>query len=124
MKKLSLIVVFLVFAGAASPAEMSPQGPAAPDVSRGQTLFNKYGCWECHGYTASTGNAAILVTSSLSATGFTNYIRNPRTTGMPTYSTKVVPDSEAADIYAFVKSNKKPAEAKDIPLLQQIMNEK
>jgi mono/diheme cytochrome c family protein len=128
MKKLFfLICLIVVVVPALAPVEGSQTGAgatAAPDVNRGQALYNKYGCWECHGYTASTGNAPALVISPLSATGFLNYIRNPRTTGMPTFSTKIVPDSEVADIYAFVKSNKRPSEAKDIPLLQQIMNEK
>ena len=62
--------------------------------------------------------------SSLNATGFTNYVRNPRTDGMPAYSAKVIPDSEMADIFAYVRSMKRPAEAKDIPLLQQILIEK
>jgi mono/diheme cytochrome c family protein len=129
MKKFAC-VAFLVFAAAfvstAAAAQAGQAGASAssPDAKRGETFYNKYGCWECHGYTASTGNAAVLVTSSLSAGGFTSYIRNPRTAGMPAYSAKVVPDSEVADIYAFVKTQKRPAEAKDIPLLLQIMNEK
>src|SRR5262245_61271111 len=103
-----------MIAGAFSSFSAPPQAgqasasAAEPTVKRRETLFNKYGCWECHGYTASTGNAAILVLTSLNATGFTNYVRNPRTNGMPSYSAKVVPDSEMADIYAFVKSNKRP----------------
>lgn len=104
----------------------TPQAPqqAAPNAKRGGELYLKYGCWECHGYTAATGQGATLVTTSLNATGFMNYIRAPRTNQMPLYSAKVVSDADAADLYAFIKSFKKPAEAKEIPLLQQIMNEK
>jgi mono/diheme cytochrome c family protein len=125
---LSLVaVLLLVFAGTQYGAlgqSAQPAGAAAPEASRGKLLYNKYGCWQCHGYTASTGNAAILVSSPLTSVGFVNYLRKPRTAGMPTYSTKIVPDAEAADIYAFVKTNQRPPEARDIPLLQQIMNEK
>ena len=129
MKKFWVVVVLIVAAafysiGAPAQGAQSGAATAASDVTRGQSLYNKYGCWECHGYTASTGNAAVLVLSSLNATGFTNYVRNPRTNGMPAYSAKAIPDPEMADIYAYVKSMKKPAEAKDIPLLQQILNEK
>jgi hypothetical protein len=43
---------------------------------------------------------------------------------MPLYSANVINDQAGADLYAYIKTFKKPAEAKDIPLLQQILNEK
>jgi mono/diheme cytochrome c family protein len=94
------------------------------DAKRGETYYAKYGCWECHGYTGQTGNGARLATTVLNANGFVNYLRNPRTNQMPLYSAKVVSDQEGADLYAYIKTFKKPLEAKDIPLLQQIINEK
>jgi mono/diheme cytochrome c family protein len=127
-----LILATLIAVAAITPLATSLQGaqtggasaPSAPDAKKGGALYQKYGCWECHGYTGATGNGATLVTTSFNANGFTNYIRAPRTAGMPIYSAKIVPDTEAADIFAFIKTFKKPAEAKDIPLLQQIINEK
>lgn len=94
------------------------------DAKRGSALYLASGCWECHGYTGATGTGAPLVLTGLSAGGFANYIRNPRTPAMPLYSAKVISDVAAADLYAYIKTFKKPADAKDIPLLQQIMNEK
>lgn len=131
MKKLSF-VVFLLMIVATTPFATVLQGaqaggasaPPAPDAKKGAALYERYGCWQCHGYTGQTGNAATLVTSALNATGFMNYIRNPRTAGMPLYSAKMVPDTEAADLFAYIKTFKKPAEVRDIPLLQQIINEK
>jgi mono/diheme cytochrome c family protein len=96
----------------------------AGDAKRGETNYAKYGCWECHGFTGLTGNGARLATTSLNANGFVNYIRNPRTNQMPLYSAKVISDQEGADLFAYIKTFKKPSEAKDIPLLQQIINEK
>jgi len=107
----------------ASYAQAQTPAPAA-DAKKGGELYLKYGCWECHGYTGATGNGAPLAVTSLNGTGFTNYIRNPRTNGMPLYSAKVISDAEAADLFAYIKTFKKPSEAKDIPLLQQIINEK
>jgi mono/diheme cytochrome c family protein len=94
------------------------------DAKRGETYYAKYGCWECHGYTGQTGNGARLATTALNANGFVNYIRKPRTNQMPLYSAKVISDQDGADLFAYIKTFKKPPEAKDLPLLQQIINEK
>ena len=103
----------------AAAAPTAPRG----DAKRGSALYLASGCWECHGYTGATGTGAPLAITGMSASGFVTYIRNPRTPAMPLYSAKVIPDAAAADLYAYIKTFKKPADAKDIPLLQQIMNE-
>ena len=127
------VIVFGIVAALLLPVTVSwVQGQQAPanatlpagDAKKGADLYLKNGCWECHGYTGATGTGAPLAITVLNANGFMNYIRNPRTNGMPLYSAKVIPDSSAADLYAYIKTFKKPAEAKDIPLLQQIINEK
>jgi len=120
--KTLLLGLFLFASAGFAAGSMPPQG--APDAKRGGELYAKDGCWQCHGYTASTGNGAPLVLTGLNATGFMNYIRNPRTSNMPAYTSTVVSDAQAADLFAYIKTFKKPAEAKDIPLLQQILNEK
>jgi cytochrome c553 len=119
--KLTIALVLIAFVATLA----FPQTPAAPagDAKRGETNYAKYGCWECHGYTGQTGNGARLATTSLNANGFTNYLRNPRTNQMPLYSAKNISDQDAADLFAYIKTFKKPPEAKDIPLLQQIVNE-
>lgn len=119
---LAALLAGLAF-GQAPPAGQTQSLPQG-DVKRGETNYAKYGCWECHGYTGQTGNGARLATTVLNATGFVNYLRNPRTNQMPLYSAKVVNDQEAADLYAYIKTFKKPPEVKDIPLLQQIISEK
>jgi len=102
-----------------APTVTLPSG----DATRGSALYLANGCWECHGYTGASGQGAPLAITGLSATAFVNYIRNPRTQGMPLYSATVVPDRMAADLYAYIKTFKKPADVKDIPLLMQILNE-
>lgn len=121
-----------VFAVSASYAQVQPsQAGTAPapnvpagDATRGSALYLATGCWQCHGFAGATGSGAPLVISGLSASGFVNYLRNPRTRAMPLYSTKVMSDAAAADLYAYIKTFKRPSDAKDIPLLQQIINEK
>jgi mono/diheme cytochrome c family protein len=125
MKRISLLFATVLTASFAFAQNRGAQTtPPAGDVKRGETYYAKYGCWECHGYTGQTGNGARLATTALNANGFVNYIRNPRTNQMPLYSAKVVSDQDAADLFAYIKTFKKPPELKDIPLLQQIINEK
>ena len=117
---LMVALTAVLIAQGGTPQAVTPQG----DARRGGELYLKNGCWECHGYTGATGTGAPLAITVLNAAGFMNYIRNPRTNGMPLYSSKVVTDKDAADLYAYIKTFKKPADAKDIPLIQQIINEK
>lgn len=87
-------------------------------VQTGQKLFHADGCWECHGTVGQGGGFAgvPLVPMALPFEAFIYQLRTPRNE-MPPFEAKVVPDSDAADIYAFLKSIPKPQPAKDIPLL-------
>ena len=124
--KLMLRVVVAVSAALVLSLTTVSQNNALPagSVENGKELYLKYSCYACHGYTAQTGNGARLVSTKLNQQGFTNYIRNPRTNGMPTYTAKVVPDQQAADLFAYIKTFKEPPAARDIPLLNQLLNEK
>jgi mono/diheme cytochrome c family protein len=90
-------------------AERPPvDGPPRGDATRGQQLFVKIGCYQCHGYEAqgaSTGPK--LGPEAVAFTRFISYVRKP-TGEMPPYSTKVTSDAQLADLYAFVTSRKKP----------------
>ncbi len=121
--KTILWLVAAILAQTPAPNSNAPAGPSG-DARRGEGYYMKYGCWECHGYTGQSGNGARLVSTALNSNGFMNYIRNPRTNQMPLYSAKVISDQDAADLFAYIKTFKRPPEAKDIPLLQQIINEK
>ena len=120
-----LPLIAMLLLGVAN-GQNSGQSPAAAagDAKAGGELYLKNGCWECHGYSGANGSGAPLVLMSLNATGFMNYIRNPRTNNMPLYSAKVISDKNAADLFAYIKTFKKPPEVKDVPLLQQLLNEK
>jgi mono/diheme cytochrome c family protein len=126
LSKLTLFLVVVVVTAVLVPVAATSQGNAASagNVNNGKELYLKYSCYACHGYTAQTGNGARLVSTKFNQQGFMNYIRNPRTNGMPTYTAKVVPDQQAADLFAYIKTFKEPPAAKDIPLLNQILNEK
>ena len=123
-KLLITAVVLVTGAWLVSLTALAQGNAAAGNAENGKELYLKYSCYACHGYTAQTGNGARLVSTKLNLQGFTNYIRNPRTNGMPTYTAKVVPDQQAADLFAYIKTFKEPPAAKDIPLLNQLLNEK
>lgn len=88
------------------------------DVANGKRLFEKDGCYQCHGYQGQGGTAgARLAQTKHTQSSFTAFVRNPPSGGMPPYRAKVLSDQETADIYAYVKSFPEPKAAKDIPLL-------
>ena len=90
------------------------------DTANGQRLFEKVGCYQCHGHVGQGGTAGPrLAQIKLPLTAFTAFVRNPPSGGMPPFRAKVMSDQELADIYAYIKSIPEPKAAKDIPLLNQ-----
>jgi mono/diheme cytochrome c family protein len=124
MVRLALIAVL---SGILVAAAAHAQGTAAPpkatttgNAVRGKQLFLDYSCYACHGYNAQTGNGQRLLPPRLTEQVFKLYIRAPRTQQMPAYSTKLLSDSDAADIYAYILSLPREPELKDVPLLNQL----
>jgi mono/diheme cytochrome c family protein len=87
------------------------------DAKHGKELYLKYSCYSCHSFDGHGGAGARLVPMKLNAATFTAYIRNPRQ--MPPYTEKTLPDKDAADIWAYVKTLPESPNAKDIPLLKE-----
>jgi mono/diheme cytochrome c family protein len=95
------------------------------DVKHGKDLFTKYSCYACHGYSGQNGNGARLVPMKFAPAAFIAYVRNPpRANQMPSYSAKVLADSDLADIYAYIKSlpDSAPAAA-TVPILRGILSQ-
>jgi mono/diheme cytochrome c family protein len=112
----SLILPVLMLAAAIAAAQ-TPSGNAA----NGKVLFDtKYRCYTCHGFDGHGGQGARLVPMKLAQAAFIAYVRNPRQ--MPPYGAKIVPDSEMADIYAYIKSLPESPDVKSIPLLNSLLN--
>jgi mono/diheme cytochrome c family protein len=96
--------------------QTQPAGAPKGNAENGKTLFMKIGCYECHG---REGQGAVtgprLNQNPITFARFNSYIRKP-SGEMPPYTTRVVSDQQAADIYAFLQSLPKPPS--DIPLLK------
>jgi mono/diheme cytochrome c family protein len=90
------------------------------DTANGKRLFERNGCYQCHGWVGQGGTAgARLAQTRLPLIAFTAYVRNPASGGMPPFRAKVMSDQELADVYAYIKTFPEPKAAKDIPLLNQ-----
>jgi mono/diheme cytochrome c family protein len=92
----------------------------AGDVTNGKRLFEKDGCYQCHGFVGQGGTSGPrLAQTRFPLAGFIAFVRNPPSGGMPPFRAKVLSDQELTDIYAYIKSIPEPKAAKDIPLLNQ-----
>src|ERR1700693_337597 len=96
----------LLFGFPVAWAQQSSDTPPAGNAQNGKKLVMSYGCYECHGREgqgSSQTGAVRIGPPLLSFEGFQNYVRKP-TNQMPPYASKVVPDQDMADIYAYLKS--------------------
>jgi mono/diheme cytochrome c family protein len=88
------------------------------DIENGKKLFEKFDCYQCHGWQGQGGLAgARLSQTRLPQAAFLAFVRNPPSGGMPPFRAKIISDQELADIYAYIKTFPEPKAAKDIPLL-------
>ncbi len=86
------------------------------DAVAGKELFLKNYCWSCHGYAgAGAATGPRLAQTQFTSDSFTAYIRSP--VRMPPYRVEVLSDSEAADIFAYIRTFPPPPPLEDIPLL-------
>ncbi|PWT99118.1 MAG: hypothetical protein C5B51_27875 [Terriglobia bacterium] len=113
--QMSRIVFSLLIAAAAAFA----QGNAAS----GKDLYMKFNCYACHGFSGQNGSGARLVPMKMTQQAFTDFVHKGRG-GMPSYSAKVIPDAQLADVYAYIKTlpDLTPP-AKSIPALSEILSQ-
>ena len=102
------------------------------DSSEGEKLYLSHGCYSCHGYNG-TGRyplandiSGIMTSEEL----FTIFLRlranlNPvsPSNSMPNYSENVINDSEAKQIYAYIKTFKdSPPHLEEIPIFKEMLD--
>ena len=110
----SAIYILAALAGAL----LCAQAPAG-NAQNGKRLFQKYGCYTCHGHLGQGSVAgARLAPRPIAAAALIAYVRHPAGQ-MPPYTAKVVPDADLIDIRAYLASIPEPPPAKSIPLLNQ-----
>lgn len=126
MKRFSIgLAVVLPLLALAAPgfAQSAAQGTApSGDAARGKQIFLKDACYTCHGTTGAGGGFAgpKLAHDGLTYDEILQQLRHPQAQ-MPPYTAKILPDSQVADIVAYIQSlSQGPTPTgKDIPLLNQ-----
>lgn len=86
----------------------------AGDAAKGQALYLKNGCYECHGTVGQGGTGPRIAPRTASLA----YVRKP-SGQMPPYTPKVMLDSDLADVLAYLMTIPAPPPAKSIALLNQ-----
>jgi len=121
LSSITLIALWLIAITLAQGAPAWPQDLPAGDPANGKRLFLAVGCFECHGRNgqggAFNGAVPVIAKTALPADAFVAFIREPPS-DMPPYAASVLPDKNAADIYAYLQSLAGPRPVRDIPLLQ------
>jgi len=110
----AVVVWVATVSAAAAQSDQPPNG----DAARGQSLFLADGCWECHGTVGQGGGFAgpRISRTELPWPAFLTQLRTPYN-NMPPFTQKVLATSDAADIYAFLKSLPKPPNVQSIAIL-------
>ena len=115
---LGAILIAIIGGFHAARAEDTPTG----DPVNGKRLYLADGCFECHGRAGQGGNfnyaTPALAQIALPVDSFVAFLREAPN-DMPSFSSNVLSDKDAADIHAFLQSLPGSRPAKDIPLLNQ-----
>jgi mono/diheme cytochrome c family protein len=116
MTRFSLIIAATIALAVPSFA----QGVSSGDAARGKEIYMRDGCYTCHG---TTGASTSFVGPKLAHAGLTagqimRQLRHPQAQ-MPAYTEKVLPDSDVADLAAYIQTLQQgpTPTGKDIPLL-------
>jgi mono/diheme cytochrome c family protein len=95
---------------------------AAGDASNGKLIYAKMRCFTCHGRAGQGGAfnypAPALAALELPVEAFQAFLREPPN-DMPAFSTALLSDQEAADMWAWLHSLPGRKPTKDFPLLNQ-----
>ena len=108
-----------------------PTSPVSGDAASGKELYYAYSCYACHGYNGETGARAFVGNWGNLGTeetflrflrGRANFAPKNKSTTMPNFAETSLPDKQAKDIYAYIRTFKSTAPPlKDIPTLNAII---
>lgn len=93
------------------------QSAWAASAEKGKEAFIRNGCWQCHGTEGQGGAAGLKLAPSPKPLAYISaFIRNSNGP-MPPYTEKVLPESDVADIHAYLQSLPPAPDPKTIPAL-------
>jgi mono/diheme cytochrome c family protein len=109
-----------LFACALNGAAVAEETPG--DAANGKLVYAKLRCFTCHGRAGQGGGfnypVPPLAALELPVEAFQAFLREPPN-DMPAYSTALLSDKDAADMWAWLHSLPGRKPAKDFPLLNQ-----
>lgn len=112
------------------PNKPEPTSAVSGNAAKGKALYYSYGCYACHGYNGETGyrafvgnwghltNEQVFITFLRERANVAPVVPSDR---MPNFSAKVMPDKQAKDIYAYIRSFKSSAPRGSDPTLNAIV---
>jgi ubiquinol-cytochrome c reductase cytochrome c subunit len=106
----------LIAAAPAMAQSDKPAPPASAQVRHGQELWEKNGCYLCHGTVGQGGVGPAVAVDLIPYVALSVYVRNP-TGEMPPFSEKVLSDADLKDIYAYMSAQPAPKSPDSTPLL-------
>jgi mono/diheme cytochrome c family protein len=94
-------------------------GAVAASAEKGKVAYIQHGCWQCHGTEGQGGQAgARLAPDPMPIETFTAFVRTSNR-AMPPYAEAVLSNEDLADIHTYLQTIPKPADYKNVPLLNQ-----
>src|SRR5438105_5598177 len=112
-----LSILACIAAGILTANAAFAQGEPRGNAANGKKLFETIGCFECHGWAGQGGGAGPKLIDPPAYPAYLVQLRTPRNI-MPPFTTRVLTDQQAADIYAYVATFAKAPDPRTIPLLQ------
>ena len=114
----SAVAAFCFTLCSAVAAQAQEYMPPKGDAHNGAALFQKFGCYSCHGsWGQGTGRDGPRINPPPAFPVVLQQLRTPRRE-MPPYVASVIPDQGVADIYAYLATLPKPPDPKTIKALQ------
>ena len=94
-------------------AAIKAEPASAGNVESGKKSFASHSCSGCHGSEGQGATGPQIAPPPLPLSDFARYVRQPVGL-MPAFDSNTVPDSDLADVYAFLKSVAPPQAAAEV----------
>ncbi len=110
------LIASLFVVGAAAPV-------MAADDESPREVFERVGCWSCHGYEGQGGrHGPTIARTPHNYEAFSAFVRT--TSGrMPPFTARVVADEDLRAIHSYLQSRPEPPPASNFSLLQGVFPE-
>jgi mono/diheme cytochrome c family protein len=119
-------------AAPAGPTVTTLTSPVTGNAVTGKKLYYDHACYSCHGYNGETGARAFVPNwpaNLATERSFMAFLRGRAnvapvqpSTSMPNYPVESLNDTQAKDIYAYIRSFKStPPPVEKIPVMSQIL---